>query len=210
MLSPELSIDIHNIAVRKAIAGIDYEKALSVRWAGYGKYFTDQAMINDRFDAQKNCTLLLATDARNDSPIGTLRILDRQVGSIELDQFLDVGQLIPADGHPIAEATRFSVPISPSAHIIKLALWKAFWLYCCSNGIHTMLIWTRQSAARDYKRLFFSSVGSSGVFAHPLLGNIEHHTYILDVESAIRCYEDTNHPLYTFFVRDAHPQIQFS
>lgn len=210
MLTPELSIDIRNIVVRKATTSMDHEKALSIRWAGYGKYFTDRAKINDRFDAQKNCTLLLATDARNDNPIGTLRILDRQTGSIELDQFLDVGSLIYAEGHPNAEATRFSVPATPSAHIIKLALWKAFWLYCCSHGIRTMLIWTRQSAARDYKRLLFSSVGSPGVFVHPLLGDIEHHTYIMDIESAIRCYEDTSHPLYTFFVLDVHPKIQFS
>jgi hypothetical protein len=202
-------INIPSIFVRRAKTEEDFQKVIDIRWKGYKKYFANRDDVIDEFDSAKNAILFLATD-ENDEPIGTIRILDRQNGNIELDKYLNVEMLLSDSDLPCAEATRFSVPNNPCSSQIKLALWKAYYKYCNLNEIKTMIIWIRNSARRDYHRLFFENIGIKGNFKHPLLGNLEHQTLTLNVANAPVMYEKNNYELYNFFVLQNHNCISIT
>ena len=200
---------LRTIQVRRAVSDEEVAQAYAVRWRGYRKYFDDPGSVRDHLDAGENAVLLLAS--RGDgTPVGTLRILDRRRGPIELDAFLSVDGLLPAERHPVAEATRFAVPTCPDSRWIKLALWKAYFRYCSSEGLATMLICVRRSAVRDYENLLFENLGEAGAFSHPLLAAHRHETYAFDVPSGPERYRTAGHPLYAFFVEDEHPLISFA
>lgn len=197
----------NNIAIRIARTAADIEKALHVRWLGYRKYDSFAKSELEDLDRGDNCTLLLAEDDEG-KPIGTIRILDRRHGPIELEKFLDVDSLLPGSSRSIAEATRFSVPHTPSARRLKLLLWKAYYLLCVQRGIEHMLVSMRPGAARDYERLLFSRV-EGGTYSHAVLGNLPHESYCLHVPTAPDRFERHKHPLLPFFTQTEHPEIDF-
>lgn len=180
-----------------------------LRQRGYGgKYGLEAHCLTDDLDLSPGCTLLLARRACGEA-VGTLRILDRRLGPVELDSFVQVDDLLSPEKHPVAEATRFCVPHCADSRWIKLALWKAFFLYCQTKDVKTMLISVRKSGARDYRHLLFDNLGQAGAYTHPLLGSQAHETYAFDVASGPARYLASRHPLYHFFVTESHPQIAF-
>ncbi|MGA1826577.1 MAG: N-acyl amino acid synthase FeeM domain-containing protein [bacterium] len=195
-----------NIFVRKADSRDDIQGVFDVRWKGYAKYFTSKEEMVDEYDLASNVTLLLAHDDQR-NPLGTLRILDRRFGDIELDAFLDVDSLLPEDEQFCIEATRFSIPPHPHAGLIKLFLWKALLLYCLGNKIHTILISIRPRTARVYRRLLFDSFGPSGIYNHPLLKNLEHHCYHHTIAEKRAVMKDLYPDLYQFLYQEYHPTI---
>ena len=186
------------ILVREARTSDDRQKVFEVRWAGYQKYFGSREEVIDGYDYQNNVTLLLATDAVN-RPMGTLRILDRAEGKLELDAFLDVDALVPRAERPCVEATRFTVPRHPRSREIKLALWKAFHEYAQAHGSQSMVIWATRSAARMYQALLFEDVGEVGAFTHPSLGNKLHRTFKVHLPTVEKRYHEDSHPLRDLF-----------
>lgn len=102
-------VDITGISVRRAQTQSEVEQVFDVRWAGYKKYFSTRAEIVDFFDEASNAVLLLAVDV-DGRPLGTIRLLDRRHGAIELDQLVAVDSLLTPQQYPVVEATRFSMP----------------------------------------------------------------------------------------------------
>lgn len=200
-------IDITDIFVKEAKTSTEKEQVFNIRWKGYKKYFTRKAEISDDFDIAPNVTLLLAFD-KEEHVIGTMRILDRTHGRIELDRFVDVDAMLSPKEQPCAEATRFSIPTHPKSRLVKFALWKAYYRYCLGHDIQTMLIWVRACAARDYRRLLFDDVGIDGQFTHPSLGNVAHYTYKLYIPTAPEKFRAHNHALHNFFCEMPHRNIQ--
>ena len=80
--------------VRRARTQDDFLKVFDLRWEGYKKYFKSKDEIVDELDFSQNCTLLLAEDEYHNA-IGTLRILDRRFGTVELDKYVELGQRGP-------------------------------------------------------------------------------------------------------------------
>ena len=203
-----LADPLAGIQVRRATHRTDLEKVYAVRYRGYAKYFGDPMQVREALDQTPGCLLLLATDARGHA-LGTLRLLDRRYGPIELDNYLDMDQLLPSKRHAIVEATRYSVPACPASKWIKLALCKAYFRYCRDTLAHTMLIWIRPSAEREYQRMLFEKVIGAGAFSHPRLGNLPHQTWLLDVQSAPARYREYASSLYTLFEEEEHPHIRY-
>lgn len=195
-----------NIFIRKPENKEDLIRLFDVRWKGYSKYFNSRVEMVDKFDSAPNVTFLLAEDAQNNA-VGTLRILDRRYGSIELDEFVDVDFLLPNGDKRCAEATRFSIPAHPQKKSIKLLLWKAFLLYCMKNKINIMLISGRPVVARAYRILPFEEVGPSGIYYHPNLGNLEHRCFICDITQKSQVLKESNRSLYDFLFKEKHPNI---
>ena len=203
-----MNIDISQLQVRRAISADDFSKVFSVRWQGYKKYFSDESQVVDGYDYADNCTLLLATDG-DDNPVGTLRLLNSGLGSTEIESFISMKSLLEPYEMPFVEATRFSVPSHPLSREIKIALKKAFYLYCVANNIDTMLIWVRPSAAREHKSFLFVEAGEKGNFMHPLLGNVLHKTLKFGINEARVEWQRINHPLLAFMVEQEHSNLRF-
>ncbi len=191
------NLDTGEINVREVRTPEDRRKARQLRAEGYKMYFAadNEAVGHDK--TEPNETTFLALD-RNDHPVGTLRVLDRTKGKIELDNFLDVDALLNENEKPCAEATRFTIRKHPKGIIIKILLWRAYFKYCQTRGIRTMLISSRPIIAKNYTYLFFEDIGPKGVYRHSHLKNKEHHTYKMDVEKMPILWRKSNHPLYMF------------
>jgi hypothetical protein len=206
---PELKESIlSQIMVRKVASASDYKCAMILRHAGYKKYGLSLAQVEDHLDNSPNATILIAENNSHE-PLGTMRILDRTSGPIELDSFIDVPLILKEKERSCAEGTRLSVPLSPLSGYTKFALWKAFHRYCLSFQVATMLIWVRAGTAKQYRTLLFDSVGPHGVFIHPTLGNKEHATYALDVVTAESRYRACKHPYYRAAFCIQQPKISF-
>ncbi len=196
-----------NIFIRKAKTEDGLNRVFDVRWAGYKKYFNNKEESIDKYDYAPNVTLLLAEDGSHEA-VGTMRILDRRHGKIELDEFIEVDSLIPDSEKPCAEVTRFSFSKHLKSKLIKLLLWKAVFQYCQTSDINTMIISMPAAAARDYQRLFLlEDTGPSGVYHHQRLGNEELHTYKCDIPRTLEFLRSSKHPLYDFFCTDNHSNI---
>lgn len=191
------NLDTGDISVREVRSPEDRRKARQLRAEGYKMYLAagNEAVGHDR--TEPNETTFLAVD-RNDQPVGTLRVLDRTKGKIELDNFIDVDALLNENEKPCAEATRFTIRKHPKGVVIKILLWRAYFKYCQSRGIRTMLISSRPIIAKNYTYLFFEDIGPKGVYRHRHLKNKEHHTYKMDVEKMPILWRKANHPLYRF------------
>jgi len=195
-----------NIYVRRAQTCEDLEKVFEVRWQGYKKYYNSKDDNTDNFDFSPQAILFLAEDEQH-KPVGTLRILDRRYGSIELDQFIDVDSLLSEDEKSCVEATRFSIPNHPDSKLIKLLLWKSALIYCQINRINSVIKSVRPCAARAYRSLLFENVGPAGIYNHTLLGNLEHHTYKLNISKKQNLMKEYNRSLYNFLFVENHQNI---
>ena len=205
----KLNIDFSNINVRRAVTEEDIEQVYQLIWQGYKKYFNDISEIRDEYNNSCSTILLLATNNDN-QPLGTMRILDRNHGKIELDSFIDVDKILSASEMPCTEATRLSVPSHPDSLATKLALYKVFFTYCNDNQISTMIISARPELAANYTSfLYFEDIGEKGVYGHSLLGGKEHRSFKLDLKNAWKIYRESNYPLYNFFCVEKHPNITY-
>ncbi len=203
-----ININAENIFVRKAITDEDLEKVFETRWLGYQGYLNSRDEIEDKADFGPNATLFLATN-EDDYPIGTMRILDRNYGEIELDSFLEVDPLLSDAEKSCTETTRLSIPKNPNSVSIFCALAKAYYRYCLFNGIKTWLMSSRPLLAKHYRFLGFKDVGEHGVYYHSKLGNTEHRTYKLSVENIEPEWKRMKHPYYDFFFTQSHSDIGF-
>ena len=198
------NLDTSQFEVRVARTAEDREKALQVRARGYHMYGN---LGPEEAAAKPNETTFLAVD-QDDFPVGTLRVLDRRRGKIELDNFLDVDALLDEDEKPCAEATRFAIPKHPKGLIIKILLWKAYFSHCRALGIRTMLVSCRPLLARNYLFLLFEDIGPQGYYKHRHLKNKEHRTYKRDLTNLRELWCQAHHPLYNFmFVRQTRIHV---
>jgi hypothetical protein len=194
------NLDTSQFAVRVAHTPEDRKKVRQVRARGYSMYGNLDA---EEDMVKPNETTFLAVD-QDDYPVGTLRILDRSKGKIELDNFINVDSLLTDKEKPCAEATRFAIPRHPESLVIKLMLWRECLDYCLTNNIKTGLISSRSFVAKNYTFLQFKDIGEKGIYRHNHLKNIVHRTYKMDVGKMPALWHRANHPLYKFmFMRKA-------
>lgn len=196
------NLDTSDITVKEVRTPEDRRKALQLRERGYRMYFDSGGGAAAHDKPLPNETIFLAVD-QNDTPVGTLRVLDRTKGKIELDDFLDVDSLLDEKEKPCAEATRFTIAKHPKAVLIKILLWRAYFKYCQSRNIRTMLISSRQIMAKNYTYLLFKEIELKGIYRHSHLKNKEHRTYKMNIPNLRNLWIQAKHPLFKFmFVRN--------
>ncbi len=196
-----------NISIRIAKTEDDLEKIFKVRETGNRRYALHKGQLSDEYDYASNATLFLAEDDKK-NPVGTMRILDRRYGQIELDKFIKITSLLTDQDKECVEVSRLWVPKHLKSKLIKFLLWKTAFRYCQINQLITILISIRPSSARFYQRLFFfEPTGPGGIFKNPLLENLEYHIYKSDLSRTMELLKTTKHPLYDFFCIEKHPDL---
>lgn len=95
---PRPTVDIGGLTVTNAVSQEDFDAIINLRWKAYSKHypgaFRTQKDAIDNFDYASNCTLLLARDLQG-IPVGSLRVLNHNYGSIELDTYIDIRRTVP-------------------------------------------------------------------------------------------------------------------
>jgi hypothetical protein len=195
--------------VRAATTVEQLGKAVHIRHRAYGRHvpaLADRLRLPEPMDMASGCAVLLAESKLDGEPLGTLRIQTNQCGPLALESSATLPRGF--DGCSLAEAARLGVAQGRVGHVVRTALFKAFFLYCVKARVEWMVITARAPLERMYEALLFSDV-FPGEPARPIkhVGNIPHRILSFEVDTAEERWAAARHPLYDFVFRTRHPDI---
>jgi hypothetical protein len=107
----------------------------------------------------------------------------------------------------MAEATRLGIDLGRTGRVVKIALFKALYLYCVEANIEWMVICARPPLDRQYEALLFEDLFPGQVIAMRHVNNIPHRVLAFEVGTADERWAEANHPLYKFMVQTHHPDL---
>ncbi|MDO9612143.1 MAG: hypothetical protein Q7J33_09925 [Serpentinimonas sp.] len=197
--------------LRLASGAQDMAKVLEIRHSAYARHLPETLSAALRqpeaMDRADGVVMLLAESKLDGSPMGTMRIQTNRAQPLALEQSVPLPQWM--QGLPLAEATRLGVSLEGSARLVKVALFKAYYLYCLQAGIRYMVITARSPLDRQYERMLFQDV-------YPHLGymplshvfNLPHRVLYRDVQNVRQQGEELSHPMLDFMCNTHHPDLQ--
>lgn len=187
-------------------------KAVAIRHSAYGRHvpmLAEQLREPEALDTADGCTVLLAESKLDGEPLGTMRIQTNRYRPLALESSVTLPRRFA--GCSLAEATRLGVSLGRMGHVVRTALFKAFYTYCAQVGVDSMVITARAPLERMYHALLFTDV-FPGEPARPIkhVGNIPHRVLSLDVAAVEPMWRASNHPLYGYFFHTAHPDMHIA
>ncbi|WP_110515248.1 N-acyl amino acid synthase FeeM domain-containing protein [Herpetosiphon llansteffanensis] len=203
----QLATTSTQIQIRPLHSFAEFKQVLDLRYRGYG-HFATPAQALDALDMAEHSLILVAELAKR-GIVGTLRLLDGRRGPIELEQFVPINPLPQLHQRSFVEATRFTIRHCRELLTVKLLLCKALWMYSLQQGHEYLVISSTQRLRAFYRMLLFEDLGAAGVYRHPTLGQSEHRTFILPVQTALERYRAVQHPLYEF-MQQPQPNISLA
>jgi hypothetical protein len=187
-------------------------KAVQIRHAAYARHVPELAKLlreAEAYDYEEGSAVLLAESKLDGAPLGTMRIqtnLHRSLpleGSVELPDWLR--------GRSLAEATRLGVKEGGIGRVVKVMLYKAFFMYCLGEEVNWMVVAGRTPVDRQYESLLFSDVfPGKGYIPLRHIGNIPHRVLAFEPSSAEKKRAEAKHPLFDFIFRTRHPDIDLT
>ena len=189
----------------------EYERVLHLRARGPGHHTDDPAFYRDDRDFADNALVLITADLQGED-LGTMRIMNRNTGPVELDDYLDVNRALQTTEQGMAEATRFVVPDHPRRREVELALLKAYYRYCRFHGIHMALISAAADPGRQWREPLFREGEACGLYRKGGNSPMEDYTRMLDMEAIATGFgeRDLENTMHVFFNKSIHKQISWS
>jgi len=186
----------------------DLDKAVEMRRAAYRRHLPEFAenMGVETLDTAPGTAVLLAQSRLDGGPLGTMRVQTNAYGPLAVEQSVRLPEWLA--GARLAEATRLGVERGPIGRSVKVALCKAYYLYCVQNGIDWMLITARSPLDREYEAMLFDDVYGQKEFlpmAH--VGGLPHRVMAKPVALVRQRWTKVNHPFLGFFFDTDHPDI---
>jgi hypothetical protein len=195
--------------VRIARSESELHQAVQIRHAAYARHVPALAQLlqaPEPGDHDAGAVVLLAESKLDGAPLGTMRIQTNCHHALALEQSVALPAWLRHS--KLAEATRLGVCASRIGRVVKILLFKAFYLYCRRAGIDWMVIGARAPLDRQYEALLFQDVFPGRGFV-PLAhaGNIPHRVLAFELASAEARWRQAEHSLYGLFCRTHHPDI---
>src|SRR5690349_7262162 len=103
----------------------------------------------EALDAAPGTVVLLAQSRLDGGPLGTMRIQTNVFGPLAVEQSVRLPDWL--NQARLAEATRLGVARGAIGRMVKVALCKAYYMYCVENDIDWMLITARSPLDREYE-----------------------------------------------------------
>ncbi len=190
----------------------DLMRAVHIRQTAYGRHVPGLAELlrmPEPCDREDGSVVLLAESKLDGSPIGTMRIQTNRHRKLGLEDSVVLPEWL--QNKNLAEATRLGVSAGRIGRLPKTMLFKAYYDYCVDEDIDWMVITARSPLDRQYEALQFKDVFAGGEFI-PMhhVGNIPHRVMALEVARVEPGWAASHHPLYDFFFRTYHPDIDVS
>jgi len=187
-------------------------KAVSVRHSAYARHVPDFAQslkTAETSDSENGVAVVLAESKLDGSPLGTMRIQTNRFKPLGLEASLPLPGWL--HNSTLAEAVRLGVTNGKAGRMVKVALFKAFFQYCQREKIEWMVITARTPIDRQYERLLFEDV-YPGIGYVPMshVNNIPHRVMSFNIGTAEERWEANQHPLYDFFCKTYHPDIDIT
>jgi hypothetical protein len=124
---------------------------------------------------------------------------------VEMLQFHPAPQLLK--GVRLGEARRLSLKPSRYATLVKLSIWKAFWLSCQAHEVQAMLIAARAPMNDDYRLLLFEEAVPGNSWFEPGSVPDPHELMIQWVDDIEARYKAHSAELHRFMFVLHHPDI---
>lgn len=197
--------------IKVASTQADLELAVDMRRAAYRRHLPEFAatMQVEPMDEAPGTVVLLAQSRLDGGPLGTMRIQTNAFGPLAVEQSVSLPDWLA--NARLAEATRLGVERGMIGRMVKVALCKAYFMYCAQNGIDWMLVTARSPLDREYEAMLFSDVYGQNEFlpmAH--VGGMPHRVLAKPVALARKRWAEVNHPLFGFVFETNHPDIDVS
>lgn len=199
-----------SFSVRIALDRSDLKAACAVRSQAYGHHIPGwrKALEEpDAVDQSQAAVVLICEDKASGAVVGTARVQTSSLGPLLIEQCVALPPLQARHGR--AEVSRIAA--APGADMsVKIALWKASYLYCIATQSRWMIIGARNEAlVRQYRRLGFDELHpDGGPVPLPYAGGLPHHVLTFDTYAAERTWKAGQHGLYDFVFETHHPDIQ--
>jgi hypothetical protein len=206
-----MSITNLSFSLRLADTERELQGLCEVRAESYGRHMPGvrEAFLSaDQIDRSPDTAVLICEDKQTGRIVGTSRIQTSLRAPLLIEGCIEVPPHMATFGR--AEITRLAA-VPGADPMVKLALWKAAYLYCQAAQARFMVIGARSEAlVRQYKRLGFDDVYSDRRMV-PLdyAGGALHRVLAFDVVTAERTWRQSSNPLYSFIFDNVHPDINF-
>lgn len=189
----------------------DLNKAVEIRRAAYRRHLPEfaETMGVEALDGAPGTIVLLAQSRLDGGPIGTMRVQTNAFGPLAVEQSVRLPDWLGQAR--LAEATRLGVTRGAIGRTVKVALCKAFFMYCAQNGVDWMLITARSPLDREYEAMLFGDVYGENEFlpmAH--VGGMPHRVMAKPVALVRQRWAKVNHPFFGFFFETDHVDIDVS
>lgn len=186
----------------------ELDKAVQMRRAAYGRHLPEfaETMAIEPLDTLPGTIVLLAQSRLDGGPLGTMRVQTNAFRPLAMEQSVVLPDWLR--NARLAEATRLGVARGAIGRVVKVALCKAYYLYCAQNGIDWMLITARSPLDREYEAMLFGDVYGQNAFlpmAH--VGGMPHRVMAKPVASVRQRWAQVNHPFFGFFFETDHLDI---
>lgn len=195
--------------LRLANSDDDLAAVCRVRSDGYGHHvpgLKDPLAVPDAVDLDPWTAIFICEDKGTGEALGTARIQVSTHAPLLIESCADVPEEMR--GQARAEISRLSARRTADP-LVKLALWKASYLFCQAAQARWMVIGARSEAlVRQYNRLGFADVYEDKRFI-PLsyAGGVPHRILSFDIVTAERTWLSTQNPLYSFIFETTHEDI---
>lgn len=189
---------------------LELRQACAIRGLAYGNHLPGVPGIDGRPDAidyAPGTMVLICHDKETGAPVGTARVqVSTQGCRLPVETCVELPPDMAGDGR--AEITKLAAV--PGAHpLVRVALWKAGYLYCLANQTRWLLIGARNPAlVRQYRRLGAVPLHDDArSIPLPYAAGIPHQILVFDVIAAERHWYHDQHAMFGFMFETVHPDI---
>ncbi len=196
--------------IEVATEAIALDDACEVRVAGYGHHLPHikhAYSVPETIDHAIDTTVFVAYDKDTGAALGTARLqTTTHGGKLPIESCIELTPRVLEAGR--AEITKLaSVPGADP--LVKLAIWKAGYLFCLANQARYLFIGARsRGLVRQYRRLgALAYHDDERMIPLSYAAEIPHQVLVFDVTSAERNWHTANHSLFDFMFRTTHPDL---
>ena len=190
--------------------GYDLAKAVDTRHTAYARHVAALAAKLKQAepeDSSDGIVILLAESKVDGSALGTMRIHANHAAPLPIEQSIQLPDQFRS--LRLVEATRLGVASGKQGLMVKMALFKAFYLYCKTSDVDAMVIAGRSPLDRMYQRLMFEDVYPGlGFIELAHANNLPHRIQSLNLHTVEARWAQANHPMFDFFIRTHHPDVE--
>lgn len=193
--------------VRPARTAAELQEVAVLRHASYGRHRSQSSGPRpDAIDYAPNAVVLIAIDKASARVVGTIRLVVGDTGPIELEQYVHIPREVT--GVP-AEAARLVIGRTPKRTLVKLALFKAFYLFCAGHGIDSMVVAARDPVRFDYLWLQFHDLTDTPLWFVPGGDFPDPHQVLMQPIAGLReRWHHASHDFYKILFEMVHPDIR--
>ena len=148
--------ELLSFTLRRAETHLDLLRACEVRASAYGYKIPEylESMVHpDAIDAHPGTNVFICEDKVTNDAVGTMRVQTREQdqGVLEMERYVQLPRYLKEA--TCIEVTRLAAPVG-SDPFVRLALWKAAYLFAVSRGISWIVMSVRKPALiRAYERM---------------------------------------------------------